>query len=296
MNKLAPTIAAVVFDSGGVLLKHRHAFLDSAAICEALRELCQEEIIPAVSCREPWLGAAASQPPRGAHDARPAAAGKPPLPARASSCHRQVHRKKVQPKPIDEQRIAQATRDALDWLSNQAGSTTTEESAAAQRMEYYRRLLAGVNATASPELVVRLCDRLEGPESVEPFPEVREVLDALCSHGLKLGVLSDGWASTVQLYERLGLAGCFQSWTFSAVVGCCKPDPRIYAAAERDLGIEPAQILFVDDLPANIEGALRCGWQALWLNRAGDQPSIHPSRTIRSLRELTTMVFVCAGT
>jgi HAD superfamily hydrolase (TIGR01509 family) len=133
-----------------------------------------------------------------------------------------------------------------------------------------------------------LRDRLEGMESVELFPEVREVLDTLRRRGLKLGVLSDGWASTIQFYERLGLAGYFQSWTFSAVVGCCKPDPRIYAAAERDLGVEPARILFVDDLPANIEGALRGGWQAVWLNRAGDQPAIHPSQTIRNLRELTT--------
>jgi len=234
MNKNAPTIAAVVFDSGGVLLKHHHAFLEPAAVREALRELSTGQ--------------------------------------------------------VDDPRVNQAVRAALDWLSNQAGSATTEESAAAQRMEYYRRLLAGVNTTASPELAARLRDRLEGPQSVEPFPEVREVLDTLHSRGLKLGVLSDGWASTIQLYERLGLAHCFQSWTFSAVVGCCKPDPRIYAAAGRDLGVEPARILFVDDLPANVEGALRCGWQAVWLNRAGNQPSIHPSRTIRDLRKLLTLV------
>lgn len=233
MNTNVPTVAAVVFDSGGVLLKHRHAFLESDAVREAMRSL--------------GVGA------------------------------------------VDEQRITQAVREALDWLFQQAGAATTEESAAAQRMEYYRRLLAGVDAPASTELVARLRDRLEGPESVEPFPEVREVLATLRGRGLKLGVLSDGWASTIRHYERLGLAGCFQSWTFSAVVGCCKPDPRIYAAAGRDLGVEPARILFVDDLPANVDGALRCGWQVLWLNRAGDQPSIHPSRTIRDLRELTTM-------
>jgi epoxide hydrolase-like predicted phosphatase len=239
MNKNAPTIAAVVFDSGGVLLKQRHAFLNPAAVSEALRSLS--------------IG-------------------------------------------VEEQQIAQATNDALDWLSKQAGSTTTEESAAAQRMEYYRRLLASADTAVAPELVARLRNRLEGPESVEPFPEVREVLDALRSRGVKLSVLSDGWASTVQLYERLDLAGYFQSWTFSAVVGCCKPDPRIYAAAEHNLGVEPARILFVDDLPANVEGALHCGWQAVWLNRAGDQPSIHPTRTIRDLRELTACYCAISNT
>jgi HAD superfamily hydrolase (TIGR01509 family) len=231
MNKLAPTIAAIVFDSGGVLLKHRHAFLDPSAVTKALCELS--------------IG-------------------------------------------VEERHVVQAARAALDWLSGQADPVTTEETAAAERMEYYRRLLAGVGASALPEQVARLRDRLEGQDSVGLFPEVREVLDALRCRGLKLGVLSDGWASTIQLYERLGLADCFQSWTFSAVVGCCKPDPRIYAAAECSLSIEPVRVLFVDDLPANVEGALRCGWQALWLNRAGDQPAIHPSRTIRDLRELVS--------
>lgn len=234
MKNTTPTIAAVVFDSGGVLLEHRHAFLEPAAVREALREL--------------GVGGA------------------------------------------DDRRVAQAVREALDWLSGQAGTTTTEESAAAQRLEYYRRLLVGVTSAASLELTERLRDQLEGSQSVKPFPEVREVLDALCSRGMKLGVLSDGWASTIQLYERLGLADRFQSWTFSAVVGCCKPDPRIYAAAERDLGLEPARILFVDDLPANVEGALACGWQAVWLNRDNARPPRPDLRTARNLRELLALV------
>jgi putative hydrolase of the HAD superfamily len=234
MNNTVQTIDAVVFDSGGVLLEHRHAFLEPAVVSVALKD----------------LGAGVA----------------------------------------DDECVARATRLALEWLSNQAGATTTEESAAAQRMEYYRRLLAGAGAAASPEMVARLRDRLEGPSAVKLFPGVHGVLDALRSRGMKLGVLSDGWASTIQLYERLGLADRIQSWTFSAVVGCCKPDPRIYAAAERDLGTEPARILFVDDLPANVEGALARGWQGVWINRAGDRPPSHTGRTIRDLRGLLTMI------
>ncbi len=234
MNSPVPTIAAVVFDSGGVLLEHRHGFLTPAAVHAALKDLCADDIA--------------------------------------------------------DKGIAQATRDALEWLAGQAGGVTTEESAIAQRTEYYRRLLAGAGAPVSPDMMERLRDRLEGSSSVKLFPEVREVLDALRGRGLKLGVLSDGWASTVRLYEQLGIAGHFQSWTFSAVVGCCKPDPRIFAAAEHDLGVEPARILFVDDLPANVEGARACGWQAVWLNRAGGQPSIHPTRTLHDLRGLLAMV------
>lgn len=218
-------VAAVLFDSGGVLLKHRHAFLDPGDVREVLPEVKQ-----AVFDR--------------------------------------------------------AMRQALAWLASQQGPPATEEGAAAQRWEYYRRILNGCGLQSDP---ARLRDALEGPRWVEPFPEVREVLETLRARGLKLGVLSDGWASTRKPYEQLGLAQFFDAWTFSAVVGCCKPDPRLYDAAARAIGIEPARILFVDDRPDNVVGALRCGWRAVWLNRGG-RAAPGDLVTICDLREVLALL------
>ncbi|MGL6209933.1 MAG: HAD family hydrolase [Paracoccaceae bacterium] len=39
-----------------------------------------------------------------------------------------------------------------------------------------------------------------------------------------------------------------------------KPDPAIYAAVEKDCGIEPQALLFADDRPENIDAARARGW------------------------------------
>jgi FMN phosphatase YigB (HAD superfamily) len=42
-----------------------------------------------------------------------------------------------------------------------------------------------------------------------------------------------------------------------------KPDPRIYEIACRKLQIEPAEAVFLDDMPINVEGAARVGMTAV---------------------------------
>jgi FMN phosphatase YigB (HAD superfamily) len=54
----------------------------------------------------------------------------------------------------------------------------------------------------------------------------------------------------------------FRGGVFSHLAGVMKPDPRIYAAAERELGVRPAETLFIDDMPANIAAARAHGFIA----------------------------------
>jgi putative hydrolase of the HAD superfamily len=46
-------------------------------------------------------------------------------------------------------------------------------------------------------------------------------------------------------------------------VGVAKPDPRVYAIACERLGVEPHEVVFVDDLPANIDAAATFGIRAI---------------------------------
>lgn len=52
----------------------------------------------------------------------------------------------------------------------------------------------------------------------------------------------------------------------ASVTGILKPDPRAYALAAERLGADPAEIVFVDDMPWNIAGARRAGMIALELD------------------------------
>ena len=61
----------------------------------------------------------------------------------------------------------------------------------------------------------------------------------------------------------------FRGVVYSYEAGALKPEPAIYAVAERlaaeRSGHGPADLLFVDDTPVNVEAACARGWQAEYL-------------------------------
>jgi putative hydrolase of the HAD superfamily len=61
----------------------------------------------------------------------------------------------------------------------------------------------------------------------------------------------------------------FAGLVLSHEVGLRKPDPAIYRHCERLAGARPDQCLLIDDLQANLDGAIRCGWGTLQY-RPGD--------------------------
>ncbi len=81
--------------------------------------------------------------------------------------------------------------------------------------------------------------------------------------GLRTGILSN---LPRTLGERLrgeaGFLDHFDQVTFSYELGFIKPEAPIYRHVIEGLGVEPAEALFLDDRPENVEGALAVGIQA----------------------------------
>jgi putative hydrolase of the HAD superfamily len=69
------------------------------------------------------------------------------------------------------------------------------------------------------------------------------------------------FASTLDLFDGL---------IVSHEVGVRKPDARIYAYCQQRAGRPAAEMLFIDDLPSNIDAARACGWQGLVYRRGED--------------------------
>lgn len=63
----------------------------------------------------------------------------------------------------------------------------------------------------------------------------------------------------------------FQGAIYSHETGCMKPDPQIYDQAIKQLAIDPAETLYLDDLPANVDAANAAGFRALVYEHA-DHP------------------------
>jgi putative hydrolase of the HAD superfamily len=63
----------------------------------------------------------------------------------------------------------------------------------------------------------------------------------------------------------------FDAFVLSHEVGIRKPDPRAYEYCRRQAGSPPpSECLFIDDLPANVEGVRACGWQGIVYRRGED--------------------------
>ena len=75
-----------------------------------------------------------------------------------------------------------------------------------------------------------------------------------------------------ELRATPGFLEHFDHVTFSYELGLVKPQPEIYLDATRGLDVEPAQALFLDGRPENVEGARAVGlqavlystWETLW--------------------------------
>ncbi len=98
-----------------------------------------------------------------------------------------------------------------------------------------------------------------------------ELLADLERAGTTTAVLSNAPASLARTVRAAGWSSGFDELVFSSELGLMKPEPGIYAEVEMRTGRPPQELLFFDDRPPNVDGALQRGWQAhLW---AGLEPA-----------------------
>ena len=108
----------------------------------------------------------------------------------------------------------------------------------------------------------RWVDMLGGPieGTVAIFDELRE-------RGVPLFALSNWSTETWPLaVERFAFLGGFTDILISGEAGVAKPDPRIYRILiERDR-LDPTRTVFIDDVPANVDGAHAAGFVGIVYN------------------------------
>lgn len=80
-------------------------------------------------------------------------------------------------------------------------------------------------------------------------PDAPLVLDALRARGFVLAVVANADGTVAERLGALGLADRFAFIADSAVIGARKPDPAIYHAAARAIGVPPGACVHVGDRP-----------------------------------------------
>ena len=93
------------------------------------------------------------------------------------------------------------------------------------------------------------------------------LLQELAQRGLRLGVISNGCGNTAVLCDELGYSPYFTIVLDSHCVGLSKPDPRFFARAAKQIGLQPSRLLMVgDSLERDIRPAKQIGMRTAWLN------------------------------
>lgn len=65
------------------------------------------------------------------------------------------------------------------------------------------------------------------------------------------------------IFRTYPIFATFRGGVFSYEAGVLKPHPQIYETAIKQLGVDPARTLFIDDLPVNIQAAEAAGFIGL---------------------------------
>ena len=123
------------------------------------------------------------------------------------------------------------------------------------------------------------------------FPEVRDVLAALGSRGVRMGVITNGDAAQQRSKLRtLDLAQFFEHTLISGELGLAKPGREVFQTAADRMGCSTRECVHIGDSFENdVNGAIGAGMRAVWLDREGrGTPSGERAGyvRIRDLREL----------
>src|SRR5712691_3027639 len=183
--------------------------------------------------------------------------------------------------------VSEARARAL-WGEIWAAGKTPEEIAKGRdlSLEAHRRVWMGLFSRLDavvPGLSDALYERVMDPRSWIPFADTRATLEAVRRRGLKVGVVSNVPADLRPVFAKNGLDGFVDSYTHSFEVGAEKPDPAIFLAAAKSLGVKPSETLMVGDHEVD-RGAERAGMRVFILPAEFDEEVRGLDRVIEKLR------------
>jgi 2-haloacid dehalogenase len=130
--------------------------------------------------------------------------------------------------------------------------------------------------------------------TLDPFPEVSDVLKRLKAAGMRTAVLSNGSPRMLDAVVKAASLGPLLDAVLSVEdVGVYKPHPNVYQLAVDRLGIPASAISFQSSNAWDAYAASAFGMKVIWCNRYGQRPERlpgAPDRQIQSLAELPALV------
>ena len=101
------------------------------------------------------------------------------------------------------------------------------------------------------------------PGCIRENLNVINLIHQLQEEGFKIVLISNSIPETQCSIENSQIAGFFDGFVLSNLVGLRKPDPEIYKFACETYGLKPEETLMVDDNPENLKGAKSIGLRTM---------------------------------
>ena len=125
---------------------------------------------------------------------------------------------------------------------------------------------------------------------IELLPGVRRWLEKLRSRGWLQAVASSAPRRNLDtIIASLSLESFFSAVASAEDVTAGKPDPQVFLAAARKLGVAPARCVVVEDAPAGTEAARRAGMRSVGV--LSSHAALRADLVVRTLEELPDAAF-----
>ena len=129
------------------------------------------------------------------------------------------------------------------------------------------------------ELVTRIRDSFVA-ESAFGFAMARPLLSFL-ARSFKIAVVSNFYGNLERVVAEAGFAPSITLTADSGLLGCYKPDPRIFTISISKLGVEPQDVVIVgDSIAKDCAPARELGMKTVWLRHHELNGLVAPSELV----------------
>lgn len=105
---------------------------------------------------------------------------------------------------------------------------------------------------------------LKYTEDYQPNSQLLDYIGRQLKPRYKTGIISNAGEDWVLDILGAGNVKLFDDIILSYKVGVIKPEPEIYGMSARNLGVKPAECVFIDDILRYCEGAEQVGMSSVW--------------------------------
>lgn len=177
--------------------------------------------------------------------------------------------------------LATAEHPDPAWADLQAGRITERAYWDARAVEWHR---AGGSAPDIRAMIARLYEPAR-PELVRP--QARALVRDARAAGLPVAILTNDMRAfhTPDWIDRIGIVAEVDVVVDGSVEGHLKPAPRLYELLAERLGVDFAQMVFLDDQTTNIRGAEALGIPSVFFDVTDPDASFAAVRKLLGLPE-----------